>query len=233
MGHEHHHHHAAIVTGDPLTIAAFITTLAFSFFASFHCAGMCAPLVHATLGKEASLRQKGIWLYNAGRMLSYTSIGALLGALHATLNAFAQIAGQGLAFVISVLLMLLAALHFMRRLSFSQNLLPRSLKRMISRVTQQIMGTGPRTRAILLGMITALLPCMTLTPAFAGAAATGSALHGFLFMLAFYLGTVPAMLFAPGVPHALGHVIPLRLAQPMSALFLFLTGLVTLLRIYH
>ncbi len=228
-----HHHHTMPVTTDPLTLATFMTTLAFSFFASFHCAGMCAPLVYATLGEHAAIKRAGIWLYNFGRMISYVAAGAILGALHATISGMAAGLGKGLAMGLSVFLMVWALLHVFNRLTFTQNILPQKLKKIASRLSQRLMSLKPMYRAVGLGAVTVLLPCMTLTPAFAGAAATGSAFHGSLFMLAFFLGTVPAMLFAPAVPNALVRVIPLRFVQPMSAMFLFLTGLITFLRIYH
>lgn len=229
----HHNHHTMPVTADPLALATFITTLAFSFFASFHCAGMCAPLVYATLGEHAAVKRLGIWLYNFGRMISYVAAGAILGALNATISSTAAGLGKGLALALSVFLMIWALLHVFNRLTFTQNILPRGLKKMASRISQRLMSLKPSYRAIGLGAITVLLPCMTLTPAFAGAAATGSGLHGSLFMFAFFLGTVPVMLFAPAVPNALLRVIPLRFVQPMSAMFLFLTGLITFLRVYH
>lgn len=194
---------------------------------------MCAPLVYATLGQHSSIKRSGIWLYNFGRMLSYVGLGAILGALSATITGITSNVGKGIALALSIFLMVWALLHMFNRLSFAQNLLPNRLKNISSRLTGRLMQLEPRYRALGLGAVTVLLPCMTLTPALANAAATGSSVQGALLMFAFFLGTVPVMLFAPAVPNALLRIVPVRFAQPLSAVFLFLTGLITFLRIYH
>ena len=51
----------------------FLMILGSAFLGSWHCAGMCGPLVAALSSKQR------IWLYHLGRGVSYTLAGALAG----------------------------------------------------------------------------------------------------------------------------------------------------------
>ncbi|MDD1643138.1 MAG: sulfite exporter TauE/SafE family protein, partial [Methylococcaceae bacterium] len=53
------------------------------FLTSFHCVGMCGPLILGYTAKSATNGQKSYgthFLYGIGKTLSYTVIGALFGA---------------------------------------------------------------------------------------------------------------------------------------------------------
>ena len=57
----------------------FIAIFSLSFASSLHCGLMCGPLVCSSLNKRVSLKSRGIWLYNLGRIFSYTTMGSILG----------------------------------------------------------------------------------------------------------------------------------------------------------
>jgi sulfite exporter TauE/SafE len=86
----------------------------------------------------------------------------------------------------------------------------------------------PVTRALVVGLVTALLPCGWLWVYVATAAGTGGAATGALVMAAFWLGTVPVLagvgLAAQGLFGPLRRRLPLVTAALLVALGLFTIG---------
>jgi uncharacterized protein len=172
-----------------------------------HCATMCAPFVlaQAAAGAEASAgggvlrRLSGAALlpYHLGRMLGYGALGALAGGA-AGLLAWAS----GLRLLLAALLVLAAALMFgqasqrlaawMPRPAWATRLTPH-LPAALERRVGALLTAPTGGRGALLGLLLSALPCGLLYGALAGAAASGSALAGALAMVAFVLGTVPAL----------------------------------------
>lgn len=174
-----------------------------------HCIGMCGPLVAASSisggvtgsrsSKSAGLFQAG---YHAGRLLTYTALGALLGTLGAA-GTIERLAGpawlapaQRYLGLVAGVLMLLVGLAMLG--------VPK-LDRLMRAAETGVSGTGWFTRAyarlraggwkasVPLGMLLGLLPCGFLLGVEAWALVSGSAAAGALTMLAFGLGTLPAL----------------------------------------
>jgi sulfite exporter TauE/SafE len=171
---------------------------------SFHCVGMCGGFACA-LGRDPVGRRATIerhLLYNTGRLATYSFIGALAGTLgqglvgHGSLGSIAT--GQRILAVASGVLMIVMALQFfgyLQRvhsfvLGFGGNTLTVSLRNLIA--------TPGRSAPLALGVFNGWLPCPLVYALAAQAAATAGALPGFLTMLAFGLGTYPAMLIMGG-----------------------------------
>jgi sulfite exporter TauE/SafE len=171
---------------------------------SFHCVGMCGGFACA-LGRDPVGRRATIerhLLYNTGRLATYSFIGALAGTLgqglvgHGSLGSIAT--GQRILAAASGVLMIVMALQFfgyLQRvhrfvLGFGGNTLTVSLRNLIA--------TPGRSAPLALGVFNGWLPCPLVYALAAQAAATAGALPGFLTMLAFGLGTYPAMLIMGG-----------------------------------
>ena len=237
MDHSHHlhHHHQAIDTLanlNPFEILGFIAIFSFSFAASLHCAFMCSPLVCASMGKRAKLNQLGIWLYNFGRVSSYALAGYLLGLggewLQNLKPSWSSIFTKGLAIIIFAV-----ALNKFWELLGKRSLFNINLKGLTVRVSKffsALKSLPSWLGDFLLGFITVLLPCMTLTPALSAAAGTADPLKGLLYMCAFALGTLPMMLGATYVPLIIYRRIPENLAKWLVVIFLLLTGFITFIR---
>jgi uncharacterized protein len=172
----------------------------------FHCAFMCGPFVatqvNNTLSSDKSAhfseftRLKGALLlpYHLGRITTYV----LLGALIASIAGGVQLAWQG---VTSWLLLVAGILIILSVLPNNTKLIPlkfTKLTNLLSKITLPFMKNPTGKNGYFLGVLLGLLPCGMLYAAFSAAAATASPLYGSLAMLAFALGTVPA-LFATGL----------------------------------
>ncbi len=174
-----------------LYVFAFLGGLA----GSLHCVGMCGafPLALARAGQQGNLARQV--LYNAGRLNTLAFVGALSGGLGAALVASpsVQLAERVLAVVAGVVIVLvgLEMLGLVARLSTRFAVLP---QRALASSLGSVLASGSRGAPLALGVVNAFLPCHLVYAFAARAAATASALEGALVMLAFGLGTMPAML---------------------------------------
>ncbi len=158
------------------------TTLAGAFaaglLASLHCAAMCGPLACAACrvqGGNCASSAPPVW-YHAGRLISYTTTGALAGAFGATLLSFRGghwLIWAGAAAVLACVFLL-------------------------TRPGTQPFPTrfGRKHGPLLIGLLTAGLPCAPLYLMFAVCAISGNPVRGAGLALSFALGTVPLLYLA-------------------------------------
>jgi len=159
-----------------------------------HCIGMCGPIVAAfTLGGREKIRLAPHLLYNAGRIITYTFIGALMGLGGSFVNAAGRLAGfQNAVAVLAGLFMIVMGLGIAGLAPFAT----RGGKGggLFMRIAGPVLEGGSELRFFPLGLLLGFLPCGLSWSIFAGAAATGDMLRGFLFTLSFGLATIPALL---------------------------------------
>ena len=197
--------------------------------ASLHCVGMCGvfPLSLAAGRHRCWQRQL---LYNAGRLNTLVCIGALSGALGAALVATASIRAleRGLAVAAGAVMILIALemLGFRTRVtSVAAAITQASVRRLLGGVIRSRSWAAP----LALGVFNAFLPCQLIYAFAARAASTASVYEGSMTMLAFGLGTVPAM-FAVGIIPALARPgVHARLSRA-AAVVVLLFGAATVLR---
>ena len=183
---------------------------ALGFFGSFgHCVAMCGPLSMAFAlsmkGDAKSWRQVQFHVFlNLGRIFSYIMVGAAIGAVSSVAIAGGQMAGLG-----SLLRRLVAILTgsvliglglrqinplLLPKLPFLQPIMGGGwhdrLNRAMTRTAEQERWWTPAV----LGGIWGLIPCGFLYVAQIKAAESGDLWVGSATMLAFGLGTLPAML---------------------------------------
>jgi len=215
---------------DPLTVAGFLAVLSFSLVTSMHCATMCAPLVSARLGPSPKVRSGSLWLYNAGRGISYIAAGAALGALHWQTADWFPGLGAWLSRILGGAIILASFLSLQSgggRLPPIFDRLSHFTGKTIANLTRKFTR---QQQYLALGLVTVFLPCMTLAPALAAAAGTSSWMGGALLMVAFYLGTLPVMVLAPLAPGRLLGFFPRALVRPLTFVFLLLVGILTMVR---
>ncbi len=185
--------------------------IAIGFFGSFgHCVGMCGPL---TVAFSLSHKQDPLkWqeqlsfhiLLNLGRLVSYTLVGAGIGALGSILIAGGQIAGsgsvlrRGIALLTGVMLIWFGIIQiqpkFLPRIPFLHPLTQGKLHNRLSAAMVKLSLHNHWWTPAGLGIVWGLMPCGFLYAAQIKAAETGNLWMGAATMLAFGLGTLPTML---------------------------------------
>ena len=169
-----------------------------------HCIGMCGPLVFAFPA------QSGKWIhhlaYHGGRLLTYTAVGAFMGAVGSGLGWIAGIAGgdpllwiarsQLALSVVAAAFLLLFGLGRIglfpepRWLSLADpNRIP-----VLGRLAGNPAAGDRSSGLFALGLVLGLLPCGLSFGAFARALATGGTGAGAITVLAFGIGTLPGLL---------------------------------------
>lgn len=182
-------------------IALMTTVFIASLVGSLHCAGMCGGLVTLCISGER-IAPRREWLphvqYNLGRLVAYAALGTVSGAAGAALDlggsAFgwtrAAMAVAGVTMVIAGAVALIRA----RGCRLGRIHLPSILERPAARAIGAARRLPASVRPIMIGLLTACLPCGWLYAFVVSAAGTGSPALGALVMTAFWAGTVPTML---------------------------------------
>ena len=168
---------------------------------SVHCIAMCGGInLSQTLQKDTSTEISKTMFrntleYNIGRVVSYTVIGGVLGAVGALAGIGSSLQTstlfQGILKLFAGIIMVVMGVNMLgifpglRRLTIH---IPNFNKK-----TKQKSGRKPRT-PFFIGLCNGLMPCGPLQSMQVVALASGNPLTGALSMLCFSLGTVPLML---------------------------------------
>ena len=155
---------------------------------SIHCVGMCGGIMLSqSITKDSKSKLYSIrpaLLYNAGRILSYTIIGGVVGALGSVLSLSISAKAGLQIFAGSFMIIMglnMSGFTLFRKLNFKLPWSTCSIKK------------KPST-PFLIGTLNGLMPCGPLQTMQLYALGTGSAFNGAMSMLLFSLGTVPLML---------------------------------------
>nr|WP_314629440.1 sulfite exporter TauE/SafE family protein [uncultured Noviherbaspirillum sp.] len=216
---------------------------------SVHCVGMCGGIVSAfsiaaprralpvavVAAQAPAIALDGagrVLAYNAGRIGSYMAAGALAGGL---LGGVRQLAGaaplQLAAYWLANLLLVALGLYLMNAWQGLARLesLGRLLWSRLQPLTRHLLPIDHPGKALALGALWGWLPCGMVYSMLMSAMLSGSAGGGAAVMLAFGLGTLPA-LFTMGL---FGNVLqawtrrrPVRLGAGLLVLSFGLLGLV-------
>jgi len=197
------------------------TYLAFmiGLLGSVHCIGMCGPLAFAV----PSLKKGAGWLlldksmYQAGRIISYSMLGLIIGLIGNQL----WMAGmqQGLS-IFSGFLILLAALSRIFKVAVSAG----SKYNIPLKPFHQLLGYALKHKAnhLIIGMINGLLPCGFVYLALAGAVNQPFVHESITYMFCFGLGTAPLMLIAAVATGMTGAVVRRRINRVIPYMMLCL-----------
>lgn len=185
-----------IMTELPWLVAAFVTGLLSAGHCLPMCGGIAVALGQQTRGDPAWLRAMKLSAHGTGRIMTYAVLGWTLGAL-VMLLPLQKLETLAVAVrVLSGLMLIAMGLYIGRwwlgltKLERLGALLWRPVKKWFARVLQN-KGLAP---SLLAGMLWGLLPCGLVYSALTVAAARMNAADAALYMLAFGLGTLPAML---------------------------------------
>ena len=184
----------------------FLSMFMLGLFGTGHCLGMCGPLVVALPGRWGSWRAH--LAYHAGRILTYTLIGALMGGAGSGFaGAAAPLSNPPLGGMVRLQL-LMSALAAVFLLVFGLNRIgilpeppwlsainPERIPGLSRRMGKALQANRIQFLSLFsLGLMLGLLPCGLSYAAFARALASGSMLNGGFLVLGFALGTLPGLL---------------------------------------
>jgi sulfite exporter TauE/SafE/copper chaperone CopZ len=190
---------------------------------SVHCVAMCGGLnlsqcipqgANAVRG-SAALRPS--LLYNLGRVLSYTAVGAVVGALGSVLSPAESFRGaiQLLAGVFMIVMGVNMSGAFPRLRRHAPRM-PRGLARRIDA------RKGASKSPMIVGLLNGLMPCGPLQAMQLYALSAGSPAAGALSMLLFSLGTVPLMFGLGALSSVLSKRFTRKVMTVGAALVVFL-----------
>ncbi len=207
--------------GLPPLAAAFV----FGLLGGAHCIGMCGGIMSAlTFAVPPSMRSParlgGLLLgYNLGRVTSYMLAGALvasLGTLIGTAHDWLRLSLQVVAALMLILMALYIADWWKGLLRIEA--LGRRLWRHLEPLGRRLMPVVSLPQATALGALWGWLPCGLVYSMLAWSLAMGEPLQGALLMLAFGLGTLPALLATGLAARSLGHLIRHPATRSLAAL---------------
>jgi len=155
---------------------------------SIHCVGMCGGIMLSqSISKESNNKFEAVkpaLLYNLGRVISYTILGGIIGAVGSvfSLSIKSKAAVQIIAGIFMIMMGLnMAGFGIFRKFQVK---LPRSFCKLKNK------SGSP----FVVGLLNGLMPCGPLQTMQIFALGTGSLTKGALSMFAFSIGTVPLML---------------------------------------
>ncbi len=187
-------------------------------FGSLHCVAMCGPLLLAlpSVGENQWSKAKNRLIYQIGRILTYGSIGFVIGFIGIGLSM--QGWQQGLSIGTGIILVLMGLFHFLGTKNTSiLKLQQKLLSPLIKQMGYWLHKPGG---TFMTGVLNGILPCGMVYMALATALNAGNAINGARFMLLFGLGTLPLMLLTGIAGNFIKSKIPFRLSAWLPFLFL-------------
>ena len=169
---------------------------------SVHCIGMCGGihlsqcLSYQKNSEEEKNGEKGkkkwstvypSFLYNLGRVVSYTIVGGVIGGFGSVISFSGK--GKGAVQLIAGVFMVIMGINMLNIFPWLRKFNPRMPKVFARKINQGKQKNG----AFLVGILNGLMPCGPLQAMQIYALSTGSPLKGAFSMFLFSMGTVPLM----------------------------------------
>jgi sulfite exporter TauE/SafE len=222
---------------------------------SIHCAGMCGGIVSAFSVAAAPRRRIPIAIavitptrgalrddalhvvaYNAGRIGSYMTAGAIAGSVSSSLRTLSSLSTiETGGYWLANLMLVALGLYLMdvwHGLAYLEAVGQRAWKH-VQPLTRSLLPMDTPAKAFLLGGLWGWLPCGMVYSVLLTAMLTGSALAGAAVMLAFGLGTLPMLLCLGMLGTRLQAWTRQRQVRIASGLLVLAFGLLGLWRADH
>ncbi|MSP27092.1 MAG: sulfite exporter TauE/SafE family protein [Methylococcales bacterium] len=188
----------------PEFTSSYLVAFAMGLFSSMHCIGMCGSIIGTlTLSLSPDIRNNKVLLvpfvlhYNLGRITSYTIAGGLAGIIGVLMAMpFGSLHGHRILQLLSALVMTGSGLYiagWFPRFAYIEKI-GRHFWNKIEPFGRKLIPVKTHTHAYLFGMVWGWLPCGLVYSALALAATAGDVARSALLMLAFGVGTLPAVM---------------------------------------
>jgi sulfite exporter TauE/SafE/plastocyanin domain-containing protein len=199
--------------------------LVIGLFTSVHCIAMCGGInLSQTLRKNGELgvgsgeqgKEKSTstntystllpsFLYNGGRLVSYTAVGVLVGALGSVITLSGHF--QGVVQLVAGVFMVIMGINMLGLFPSLRRFIPQMPAKLQEGLTSlfakkidgQKTGRGP----LVVGFLNGFMPCGPLQAMQVYALSTGSPVRGGISMFLFCAGTIPLMFALGAVSSAL------------------------------
>jgi sulfite exporter TauE/SafE/copper chaperone CopZ len=205
--------------------------LVIGLLTSVHCIAMCGGI-----NLSQTLRGNGEWgvgdgeappkgtyslllpslLYNGGRLVSYTTVGVLVGALGSVVTLPGHF--QGIVQLIAGVFMVIMGINMLGLFPALRRFIPQLPKVFTNKIDKKKTGRGP----LVVGFLNGFMPCGPLQAMQLYALSTGSPVRGGVSMFLFCLGTIPLMFALGAASSALtgakGQIISRRIMQAGAVL---------------
>ncbi|MCX7709129.1 MAG: sulfite exporter TauE/SafE family protein [Clostridia bacterium] len=193
---------------------------------SLHCIAMCGGInlsqcvSYNPIDDGGKLSKfKPSFLYNIGRVVSYTLIGGLVGALGSVVSFSG--AAKGIVAIVSGVFMVIMGLNMLNIFPWLRKLNPRMPRIFGNKIHNNNGKYGP----FYVGLLNGLMPCGPLQAMQIYALGTGSFAVGALSMFMFSVGTVPLMFGFGAVSSFLSSKFTHRMLK-VSAVLVMVLGVV-------
>lgn len=204
---------------------------------SVHCIAMCGGInlsqcIGQVEGKKESNSRFGdfypAFLYNLGRVISYTVIGFLLGMIGMLFGGDFETGPsalfQGILKMFAGIFMVIMGVNMLGIFPWLRRLSPRMPKFVSVRIGRKKAEAG---KPLVVGLLNGLMPCGPLQSMQIVALASGNPFAGALAMFMFSMGTVPLMLGLGSLVSALGRKFSQKVME-IGAVLVVVLGLAML-----
>jgi len=224
---------------DPAFTSSYLVAFIMGLFSSMHCIGMCGSIIGTlTLSLSPDIRNNKklllpfVFNYNFGRITSYTIAGALAGIIESLLTMhLGETHGHRVLQLLSAVIMASAGLYiagWFPRFAYIEKA-GIHIWRKIEPYGRKLIPVKNRTQAYLFGIVWGWLPCGLVYAALALAATAGDASKSALTMLAFGLGTLPAVMGVGIMTHVLTRLSRMQRFKQAVGLFMIVLALLAAL----
>jgi sulfite exporter TauE/SafE len=205
--------------------ATLIIGLILGLSSSLHCIGMCGPIAMVLPLKDRSAFGvfSGVMQYNIGRIFVYSLLGSIIGAIGFTASLF------GTLQVVSIITGIAMIVFAWQKHLFSGFTAWNSYNGFLSKGIGTILGSDSTFKLFLLGALNGLLPCGMIFIALMNAVTAGNPINGASAMIAFGLGTLPAMMIVGIAASKMNRSLQQRI-NTLVPYVLTIVGLLVVLR---
>ncbi len=161
---------------------------------NFHCIGMCGPIALAVPvnRKNNFTILSGALQYNIGRIITYAILGLIVGSIGLTISTLGVL--QWLSILTGIGIILYAWKQYFGKLLPSKITTQFSIQPILTKSLGKVIRSKNPFRLFFLGFLNGLLPCGMVFIALTNALLTGDVIPSAIAMIAFGIGTLPAMI---------------------------------------
>lgn len=205
-----------------MNTALFISAFVLGISSSFHCLGMCGPMVMAVPFSQSKLKHLHLTIYLLSKAIAYAIMGSVLGILGLGLFLFEW--QQMISIVAGIMILVVAFYPILKNFKAIS-----PFRNTTIRLFQKISQEPKWYYYPMLGFLNGWLPCGMVYVALTTALISGDPIDGGVAMFLFGIGTAPVLFLTVVLKNRLSMQWRLRL-KPMTTILTVTVGLLLILR---